>query len=319
MAYLYTIQVPYPTRTMVRSILSLGVAAALSALCAVDATTIAVMELGKGGVVHNTSAAASPTTSTGGVMSFWRSTHDADSNGKTRDYRTAQFPGMTIVPDLFSRADGGVVIGITGAVDLASMPTVASIMAEDGAVAVGHFHVDGKNGRKLMRHLSAPMIEADQFSDAVESKAKAVISEDGNKLMSVSVNVENQESAAAVDASLARVLKSLAAQAEKAGTTIVVHLVVDVHGEDNAAARRRLNEEDANGDDAAYVIPGYYDSNNNFVTPYRTIYQIQYYNVVLWTAVGLFVVLLSANLMTMNMPLMPDTLLFGESAKMVAE
>jgi len=82
---------------------------------------------------------------------------------------------------------------------------------------VGHFHVDGKNGRKLTRHLRAPMIESVQFSDAVESNAKADISEDENKLMSVSVNVENQESAAAVDASLARMLKSLAAEAEKAG------------------------------------------------------------------------------------------------------
>ncbi len=311
---------------MVRSILSLAIATALSALNA-EATTVAVMELGKGGALHKISS-SSPTTSTGGVMSFWRSTHDASSNGETRKERTAQYPGMTVVPDIFSRADGGIVIGVTGEVDLATMPTLASSLEEDGAV--GHFHVEGKNEWKLLNHLNAPSVVASEFDNAVQSKAKEAIAETGNKLEALSVNVQNKEDASAVDASLGRMLKSLSEQAEKAGSTIIVHFVIQ--DQDNGSHRRLLaeseqrkledqgNNNNNNGEnDNSYEIPGYYDDNNNFITNYRTIYQIQYFNIVLWTAVGLFAILASANLMTMNMPLMPDTLLFGESAKMVAE
>lgn len=308
---------------MVRSILSLAIATALSALCA-DATTVAVMELGKGGALHKTSS-SSPTTSTGGVMSFWRSAHDASSNGKTRKERTAQYPGMTVVPDLFSRADGGIVIGVTGEVDLASMPTVASFLEKDGAI--GHFHVEGRNEWKLMNHLNAPAVVPGEFDNAVKAKAKAAISEKGNKLESLSVNVKSKEDASAVDASLGRMLKSLAAEAEKTGSTIIIHLVVDDEGNtvhrrllsESAESEQRKLDNDNEGDDNSYAIPGYYNDDNVFVTNYRTIFQIQYYNVVLWTAVGLFTILFSANMMTMRMPLMPDTLLFGESAKMVAE
>jgi hypothetical protein len=311
---------------MVRSIISLAIASALSAFCA-DATTVAVMELGKGGVLHRTSS-SSPTTSAGGIVSFWKSTHDADSKGNTREYRTVQFPEMTVVPDIFSRADGGVVVGVTGAaVDLSLMPTLASLVEEDGA-ALGHFHVEGKNGRKLLKHVNAPLVNAQDFSRVAGSKFQAAVTKEGNLLESVLVHVDDKEEAAAVDASLARMLKSLDEEAKKLGSTIVVHLVLD--NEDTTARRRLLTEErrkiEENNDqeedensDYTYTIPGYYDSSGNFITPFKTIFQIQYYNIVQWTAIGLFTILLAANYMTINMPLMPDTLLFGESAKMVAE
>jgi hypothetical protein len=48
-------------------------------------------------------------------------------------------------------------------------------------------------------------------------------------------------------------------------------------------------------------------------------FQIQYFNVVLWTAVGLTIVLFFSVYLMMNMPLMADTLLFGESSKMSFE
>eukprot|EP00979_Chaetoceros_neogracilis_P010678 scaffold2544_cov269-Chaetoceros_neogracile.AAC.32 len=311
---------------MVRSIISLAIASALSAFC-VDATTVAVMELGKGGVLHRTSS-SSPTTSAGGIVSFWKSTHDADSKGNTREYRTVQFPEMTVVPDIFSRADGGVVVGVTGAaVDLSLMPTLASLVEEDGA-ALGHFHVEGKNGRKLLKHVNAPLVNAQDFSRVAGSKFQAAVTKEGNLLESILVHVDDKEEAAAVDASLARMLKSLDEEAKKVGSTIVVHLVLD--DEDTTARRRLLTEErrkiEENNDqeedensDYTYTIPGYYDSSGNFITPFKTIFQIQYYNIVQWTAIGLFTILLAANYMTINMPLMPDTLLFGESAKMVAE
>lgn len=310
---------------MVRSIVSLGITAALAALSAVDATTVAILELGKGGTLHKVGASTSETSSYG-VMSFMKATHDAGDNGKRRETRSTQIPGMGVVPNIFNRADGGVVVGISGdAVDLKSMPTVASLMEEDGAV--GHFHVPGNNGRKLMTHLRADKVESSRFSDAVASKAKAALSEEGNKMESLAVNVDDQEAAAAVDASLGRMLKTLAADAEKAGSTVIVHLVVD--SDDNAPQRRLAedversledNNNNNNNNAKDFEIPGYYDENTKtFVTPFKSIYQIQYYNVILWTAVGLSLLLVVANVMTMNMPLMPDTLLFGESAKMVAE
>jgi hypothetical protein len=55
------------------------------------------------------------------------------------------------------------------------------------------------------------------------------------------------------------------------------------------------------------------------VTPYKTMFQIQYFNVVLWTALGLVAVLLFAIYLTIYMPLEADTLLFGESAKMMSD
>jgi hypothetical protein len=311
--------------TMVRSILSLAIATALSTLGA-DATTVAVVEMGKKSVLHPIPS-SSPTASTGGVMSFWRSTHDAGANGKARKERVAQYPGMTVVPDLFSRADGGIVIGITGEVDLAAMPTVASVLEKDGAV--GHFHLEGKNEWKLMNQLDAPAVVPADFDHTVHATAKAVLSDKVNELKSLSVNVKSKDDASKVDASIGRMLKALAADAEKAGSSVVIHFVVDdsdknVHRRLLAEGEQRKLEDEGgnnnNGDNEdSFEIPYYEDEDGNQVTNWRTMFQIQYYNIVLWTSVGLFSILFTANMMTMTMPLMPDTLLFGESAKMVAE
>lgn len=298
---------------MVRSIISLGITTALAALLSADATTVSVLELGKGGVVHKTDA-SSPTSTTAGVISFLKLTHDADNNGNRRLNVSTQNPGMSVVPDIFSRATGGIMIGITGEAssDLESMPNVASII-ESGDNAAGQFSIPGDNGRKLMTHVGASNVEASNFASTLDAKANDALADNGNKLESVHFAVDNKEDAVAADNAVARMLKSLAKDAEKAGSTVVVHLVVDAGDE---AARRRLDED---GDAAKTQIPGYMTEDGQFVTRYKTIHQIQYYNVVLWTGVGLTLLIVVANLMTMNMPLMPDTLLFGESAKMVAE
>ena len=57
----------------------------------------------------------------------------------------------------------------------------------------------------------------------------------------------------------------------------------------------------------------------NWVTPYKTMFQIQNFNVVLWTSIVLVIVLISTIYMKIDMPMEADTLLFGESAKMMAE
>jgi len=158
--------------------------------------------------------------------------------------------------------------------------------------------------------------------------------------------VENEASASVIDAAVGRALKAVQKLASETGSTIVVHLVVE---EEEGAARRRLtsrrledenendndnndNENDnnennnADGEDddgaqqnSAYYSAGYYDSSGNWVSGYRTIYQIQLFNTNLWTSLGLLLILTYAIGLMVNMPLMPDTLLFGESAKMMGD
>lgn len=58
-------------------------------------------------------------------------------------------------------------------------------------------------------------------------------------------------------------------------------------------------------------------SNGDSYTPWRTIYQIQYFNIVVWSSLGLVAVTAFSVYLLLGMPLMPDSLLFGESAKMM--
>lgn len=297
---------------MVKSIITLGFAALATVA---DATTVAVLELGKGGAVHRVEA-ATPTTSSQGVLSFWKSIHDIGSNGQTRKERATQNPGMSAVPDLFSRADGGLVIGVMGKVDLESMPTVSRIFNEDGAVA--HFNLDQNQGRRLMKGVSAKPVNADEFKSTLDSKARALLASDKNTLESTLAIVEDSAMAGAVDTGLEEMLAGIAKIAESEGKTIIVHVVLE---DDSSTVHRRLSEErDLEGDDQAQGDDGddpYADIVSSY--GYKSMFQIQYFNIVLWTALGLFTILFSANFMTIHMPLMPDTLLFGESAKMVAE
>merc|ERR1712032_1091677 len=98
--------------------------------------------------------------------------------------------------------------------------------------------------------------------------------------------------------------------------------------EDENQNNQEEENQDENADDEAggeqngdsgYYAYGYRNAFGEWVTPYKTMFQIQYFNVVLWTAVGLTAVLFFSISLMMNMPLMADTLLFGESAKMMGE
>lgn len=288
---------------------NLGILLSLSLSCLATATTVSVLELGASGTVHST-AATSPLTSSNGILSFWKSIHSADSAGVPRKHSVSQYPGMTVVPDLFSKPAGGLVIGVFGDVTLEDMPVLSNLLEEESSV--GQFHVRGEHGRTLMRLSNAQAVPSEDFASALATKAASAVSkETGNRLDAISVRVGDDSKD--IDASLGRMLESISQSAREAGSSVIVHIVIE------DGKRRRL-EDNNNGDDAAnYEIPGYYDDNGNFHTRFRTIFEIQYFNVVLWTALGLMTILASANYMTMYMPLMPDTLLFGESAKMVAE
>jgi len=309
---------------MVRFLPPLGAAAALVASVADARTTVAVLEVGQGGVVRRT-AAASPHATVTGVASFWSAVHDEVGGRVRRGSRAAQHPGMAVVPDLFSRADGGLALGITGsAVDLADMPGLSTYLEE----AVGTFELAGSHGHALLRKAGTKaedvLSNAADVASTLKTKAAGAVN---NRLESMTVTVDDEKTAAEVDSSIAAVVRSLQKESAKSGKTMILHLVIDE--EESGAARRRLEDQDQDenqeeeeaeeeGDEA--------DDQNNQNKQYsdsgsgeRTIFEIQYFNVVLWSAIGLTIILISAIYMMMYMPLMADTLLFGESAKVVGD
>ena len=301
-------------------------AAALMATMA-EGTSVAVLEFGRGGVARRTTT-ESPLTSAGAVGSFWSSMHTGvKTGGKPRRF-SKQHPGMTVVPDMFQKPSGGFAIGMTGSgVDLSVMPTLSKLLDQEEGKALGHFFMNGDVTEKLMDKASAgDKISSSTFKNtAIPKMNVALEKESPNTLEAVHVDIEDKDQAADLDAQLSEILSVLAKRADESGATVIVHIVVDEKdGESKLAPEpvsteeenestessepvtRRL-QEDEEGDDEQTEVKT------------KTIFQIQYFQLVLWTAVGLVVILFSSILIFMGMPLMPDTLLFGESAKMMGE
>jgi len=310
-------------------------------------TTLAVFELGKSGVVRRTTSSSS-LVSTTAATSFWNKLHD---NTKRRRL-ACQHPGMTMVPDMFSKPQGGLVVGLAGnGVDLASMPTLSSLLGNgseaDKAGYVGRLDIPGSQSQVLVEKASEAATSVSDFStyaSIMSEKVKSVTQDSTNNLESVLFQVNSEEVAGKTDTIIADALKNLVNSIEE-GSTVVLHLVVE---EEDGARRRLLMESgimnggkevkqfeakqseqrqlagDDADDDAAeeeqndgFYGYGYYNDYGEWVTNYRTMFQIQYFNVVLGTCIGLTVILFVAISMMINMPLMSDTLLFGESAKMM--
>jgi hypothetical protein len=308
------------------------IAALVAMLLSVDAATrVAVIELGATGTVRRTTTASRmEETSVDGVASFWSALHGYG--------RKLQHAGMPVVPDLFSRPESGVVIGLTGSgVDLDHMPTLHSLMKnvdeqEDNRV-VGHMQVSGNQCKKMMNSVQ----ERETYSSAgsLKSSFESQAKEAGISGMQFDVTSDN---ASDIDDQLASMLKGYASS-----QTVVVHLVVEeedgaarrrslaqrLDGEGSTSTHRRLESEDGeeggSGDEGeededqnannGYYGYGYYNAYGEWVTPYKTMFQIQYFNVVLWTSLGLVAVLFFSIYLMIYMPLMADTLLFGESAR----
>jgi hypothetical protein len=97
----------------------------------------------------------------------------------------------------------------------------------------------------------------------------------------------------------------------------ILHLIPFPRMADNRKAQNDGEEDGSSSSQAnnAYYGYGYYNAYGEWVTPFKTMFQIQYFNVVLWTSVGLVVVLFFVIYLMIDMPLEADTLLFGESAK----
>lgn len=279
--------------------LSLSLTALAATAFSVSAETmVAVLEFGPGGSVHRTTSTAVESNSAA-VSSLWTALHRPSSKRSPK-----QYAGMTVVPDLFTKPHAGIVIELQGD-SVKSMPTAMSLL--DGEIegnVVGHMSIRGQAGAELMKRASSENVDVVSKEDmgrrlqsVAETAARGAI----EGIEALTLAVENDEAAAVADEQLGRMLKTLKKQADASGKTVVVHLVAESN-------RRRLDEGDENAD-------GENQNQNQYAWNERTMYEIQTYNLFLWSTVGLVVLLSFVLSAFIAMPLMPDTLLFGEAVK----
>jgi len=280
-----------------RSIASLGLTALVATTSSVSAeTTIAILEFGPGGSVHRTT---SPVTESNfaAVTSLWNVLHRPSSKQSW-----SRHAGISIVPDLFTSADAGIVIGLQGE-SLKSMPMAMSLLNTEETMdnVVGHVHVPGQAGAELLKRASSKDVEVivkEDMGRRLQSTAEAAARGAIEGMEALSLAVDNADAAAVADEQLSRMLKTLKEQAVANGKNVVLHLVVD-------STRRRLEENNQEEEEDQ-------DNNKAYAWNEKTMYEIQTFNLYLWTSVGLFVILAMTMSAFIAMPLMPDTLLFGE-------
>ena len=290
----------FTTTTAMLSILSLALAALVAANSSVLAeTTVGILEFGPGGSVHRTTSSvteSNPAT----VSSLWNALHRPSVKQTWNRHA-----GVSIVPDLFTAADSGIIIWMKGE-GLKSMPTTMSLLDVEETMdnVVGHIHVPGQAGADLMKRVSASaedleIIPKDLMSSRLQTTAEnaALGAIDGVKVLSLAV--DSADAAEVADEQIGLMLKALNKQAVANKKTVVLHLVVE------ESTRRRLEGDDnEEGENQG--------NNNAYAWNEKTIYEIQTFNLYLWTSVGIFVILAMTMRAFVGMPLMPDTLLFGQ-------
>lgn len=186
------------------------------------ATKIAVLEFGKGGTVRRTTSKRT-TTSVGGATSFVNGVHGRSSK--------PQPAGMAVVPDLFNKADGGLVLGVSGSgVDLDAMPSVSKVVETEGGNVAGHMKIEGSHCHSFMDRVGGA--EKVDSSNLLES-AKTETTSKGLSALSISVDGSNVSQ---VDSQLQTLINSLEKRAADSDSTFVLHLVIE---EEEGAARRR--------------------------------------------------------------------------------
>lgn len=279
-----------------RSIISLGLTALAACTSTVSAeTTIAILEFGPGGSVHRTTSSVTESNSAA-VSSLWNVLH-----GQSKNTLSSQHEGMSVAPDLFAKADAGIVLGLRGE-SIKSMPAAAALLDATAANVVGHIHVPGRRaGADLLK--DAESVSGEDVGRRLRSTAESAARGDlPGGMVVLSLAVEDDESAAIADEQLGRMLKILKEQAAASGKTVVLHLVAEEGG------RRRLNEDEDNEEEGE-------NQNNYAYSNEKTMYEIQSFNLYLWTSIGLVTIVFMVMSAFVAMPLMPDTLLFGELSK----
>eukprot|EP00574_Skeletonema_japonicum_P004703 CAMPEP_0201726044 /NCGR_PEP_ID=MMETSP0593-20130828/9240_1 /ASSEMBLY_ACC=CAM_ASM_000672 /TAXON_ID=267983 /ORGANISM="Skeletonema japonicum, Strain CCMP2506" /LENGTH=318 /DNA_ID=CAMNT_0048217511 /DNA_START=115 /DNA_END=1071 /DNA_ORIENTATION=+ len=308
----------------------ISITALASSALATKQTTVTILEFGKGGTIHTSAntiqnAAASITTTPAAMTSFWKAMHPT-KDGK---YSSHGYAGMSVVPDLFTKADLGVIVGLGGNVaghlSEKNMPTAMSLLNNGGVGQVkisGHVAnalVQGMSNTKKSAAAAVVVTDKDDFGRRLSTSTTA--NEAGSSLDAMSLQISNDIDAKEADDQLRQLIQRLKDEADSSDKTVVVHLVVETIVPDSVVAasssRRRLDEEgDQNnnqeGDENQDGENGY----TTYAYNYRTMYQIQTFNVITWTAVGLVVVVFMVMGSFIGMPLYPDTLLFGFSSKL---
>jgi len=325
----------------------ISITALASSAAATKQTTVTILEFGKGGTIHtatnNNNNAASITTTPAAMTSFWKAMHPS-KNGK---YSSHGYAGMAVVPDLFTKADLGVIVGLGGNVagHLDSMPTAMALLSgntEDDGV-VGQVKISGHVSNTLVKGISsspkaksaAVVTDKDDFGRRLSSSTTA---NEAGSLEAVSLQVMDDGDAKEADDQLRQLIQRLKDEADASGKTIVLHLVVETNVPESvvSASRRRLNEdeedggsqdqegeennnEENNNDQDGNNQNQQQDGENGYTTQYaynyKTMYEIQTFNIITWTAVGLVVIVFMVMGAFIGMPLYPDTLLFGFSTK----
>jgi len=315
--------------------------------------TVSVVELGQAGRrVTRLTQNSQQTSSVSAVASFLSAMHEVSHSaldGKKNLSTTArlkaeaghrrrmQEPGMALVPDMFQKADGGLAVFLVAGESeqelkmMESQPVYSKLVKEK----IGGFEIKQTDESLMKSSFSegVPFISSRVSEDVVLVKVAAVVAEKGNQLQAIAIEVEDASQA---DQKLASIINGL----KKEDGTYVLHVVLD----DAVKSRRRLTSANTNQQrNLSESEDGEEDNNNsndqqddqdnqnnqdgdnrdgNYGNSsddnFRSMYEIQYFNVVLWTALGLLTILFYAVLLMINMPLMADTLLFGESAKMVS-
>jgi hypothetical protein len=268
--------------------------AALSATtqCVIADTSMAVIPIGsKQNVIRRVLAGGGEEESVSleSVRALWSSLHGVDANVPGHR-RLPTTEGMPLVADLFSKPDAGMVVSLVGSdLDLEQMPTLSKLLSE---VAHPMTLKAGSYGRELVEL-------AESSNGAMSSKL---------------INVNDSNDAAAADAQLAQLVKKLESDTSR---TTVLHLVIDDEARFYEHARRKLQSDEDGAVTSSTAEENGSESYSTGSSDYsKTIFQIQYYQTCLWTAIGLFVILYSSMYMMSSMSFMADTLLFGESAKM---
>lgn len=275
---------------------------------AAASTKVAVLEIGSRGLIQKSTTSASEAT-VEGVQAFWTSLHGKGNS----HHRSLVSPEIPVAGDLFRKPDAGIVVHVIGnGVDMSDMPVLNE--------AVGVIQVPGSQGRALVStvdHISTTWNEA------------VAAARTSNSLQAVALHAKDVSS---VNAALSRQVAALREEAASHGTSVVLHVIVEDEREDPShrqLVERNLNDGENADDGSSNTISSYYstgfygygytDADGNFVVVSKTIFQIQYFQVVLWTAIGLAIALAFCFMLMVDMPLMADTLLFGESSKMMGE
>ena len=302
-----------------KSILSLGLTAlaAITPLSCADETTVTILEFGPGGTVHR-STSTSTESNSAAVTSLWNVLHNPTTNNKQSTI-SQQHAGMSIVPDLFTKPSSGIIVKLQG--DEYKSMKMAQTLLDSSATSsknniVGHVHIPGQVGTNLME--SATKTYSLNKGDGVIPSEEIVVhlsktasnTDNLSGVETITLNVNTKDDAKNVDKHLTNMLSTLKKQAVDNKKTVVVHVIME-DGDNN---RRRLEDQN-NGEDENNNNQNANNQNQNQNSNYKSMYEIQTFNLYLWTAVGLFVIVFMVIGAFIDMPLMPDTLLFGETAK----